>query len=799
MPILRSAGAPILPRHSFLCGLVLCALPLVTGTGTAFFDLASFSSVSVRTGQNAPTNIDSVLIESEVGHGVARTLVTIRLTLGLFCIFTAANPDSCRAIDSIETTCAFSLPLDMAVTNLYWWINGVRQIAWIQDRALASAQYESTVNRRRDPALLEYVGPGQYRLSLFTSSRAETRIAAIEFQHTFDASNDSAFAVLPVCCNCFPRYTLSGQVKALSPLIGFMRAVLSCRDSGEYAFSMPGLGQGTFMRERPLDLRASGVDTLFPAVVATARGAHDSGEFIWCGLDKDRQEIFGFTMLLDHARLKAIAEPRTIVFVVDIRQDGLAAAKKLAVLSLHNYLDDHCRFNVIISGNSEDSTHAAFDAPAPVTVENLKSACDLIAQMKADGTSSTSAGLKKAIAQAMGQTMMLISDFAGDSASPLAKEIGALVLASGCMLSVVSSSSFLSTLAASTGGKRIAALDENQFFPFWVYYSPDGAKHYEPRLPELAQATNAAAGITDLEITPIEGASDVVYSTVTRGDSTLLLVAGKTTIPCGTVRLVIAGKIDGLKFVTETEGAFCVTATDEMLQTVLGAFREANYLNAKDAAGNTDAVRVLGLSNNFVYAQTSLIALEPGEALWRNTGTATIELTAAPVHFAPIFILSGADVRSLQTASAGVHAIPAGPPANPELYYNPEAEQNPAFVVISGDTLKNVSLENLIAGNLTCPVLSKGTVSHDLTRVFVKYGRSIVTFRLPRVKPGTTALLRLFTAQGRITVSAVVRMTGALVVEWDSRSTAKACLGFCIAQIIVDGKKYQAPFIITGR
>jgi hypothetical protein len=377
MPALRSAGTPILSQHSVLCGFILCALPLVTGTGSAFLDLASFSSVSVRTGQNAPTSIDSVLIESEMSHGVARTLVTIRLTPGLFCISTAANPDSCRALDSIETTCAFSLPPDVAVTNLYLWIDGERQTAWIQDKALARLQYESTVNRQRDPALLEYAGAGQYRLAIFTPGSAETRTVAIEFQHTFDDANDSIFAVLPICSRYYPRTIFSGQVKPSPPNVGCIRAVLSCRDSSGYAFSMRGLGEGTFERGRPLDIVASGADTLFPGVIAAARHTQDTGEFMWCGLDKDRQGAFGFSALLDHAKIKALAESRIIVFVIDIRRDGLTAAKKLAVLSLHNYLDDHSRFNVIISGSGEEDTRAAFDAPAPVTVENLKSATQL--------------------------------------------------------------------------------------------------------------------------------------------------------------------------------------------------------------------------------------------------------------------------------------------------------------------------------------------------------------------------------------------------------------------------------------
>lgn len=61
----------------------------------------------------------------------------------------------------------FQLPERAAVHDLAMWIGGVRSPAVLYPRATAGQIYREIVSQRRDPALLEYLGGGEYRLRVF--------------------------------------------------------------------------------------------------------------------------------------------------------------------------------------------------------------------------------------------------------------------------------------------------------------------------------------------------------------------------------------------------------------------------------------------------------------------------------------------------------------------------------------------------------------------------------------------------------------------------------------------------------
>jgi len=85
-------------------------------------------------------------------------------------------------LDSLEMSASFALPTDAAVTDLDLWVGDKKQSAWIMDRWQASAQFNSIVGVRRDPALLETWGYGSYSLRVFPQTTGETR--RLEFEVT---------------------------------------------------------------------------------------------------------------------------------------------------------------------------------------------------------------------------------------------------------------------------------------------------------------------------------------------------------------------------------------------------------------------------------------------------------------------------------------------------------------------------------------------------------------------------------------------------------------------------------------
>jgi len=67
----------------------------------------------------------------------------------------------------IEGTYVFPLPADAAVSDFSMWVDGQKYEGELLDRDQARRIYEEIVRQRRDPALLEYVDRGAFRVSIF--------------------------------------------------------------------------------------------------------------------------------------------------------------------------------------------------------------------------------------------------------------------------------------------------------------------------------------------------------------------------------------------------------------------------------------------------------------------------------------------------------------------------------------------------------------------------------------------------------------------------------------------------------
>ncbi len=72
-----------------------------------------------------------------------------------------------EAMFPVEGTYLFPLPVDAAVSDFAMWVDGKRLEGRLLTREEARAIYESIVRRRRDPALLEYVGRELFQASIF--------------------------------------------------------------------------------------------------------------------------------------------------------------------------------------------------------------------------------------------------------------------------------------------------------------------------------------------------------------------------------------------------------------------------------------------------------------------------------------------------------------------------------------------------------------------------------------------------------------------------------------------------------
>ena len=90
-----------------------------------------------------------------------------------------ANSDNSNA----EASYGFELPEAASVHGLAMWVAGVRCPAVVYPRATARRIYRQIVSRRRDPAILEYLGGGRWYLRVFPIPANGTQKVEIVFSH----------------------------------------------------------------------------------------------------------------------------------------------------------------------------------------------------------------------------------------------------------------------------------------------------------------------------------------------------------------------------------------------------------------------------------------------------------------------------------------------------------------------------------------------------------------------------------------------------------------------------------------
>ncbi|MBD3397094.1 MAG: hypothetical protein GF418_15840, partial [Chitinivibrionales bacterium] len=300
----------------------------------AQLNLNTISSASVREWKYVPTEVETVLVETEVGNGLAKTTLTMVLKPGAYQDYRYDAVEICddngcytssrrvwygpeEEIDSIEISSRFTVPTDFVAKEMWLWVDGQKQRAYIQDLALATAQYESTVNRRKDPALLRCHGNGSYDLRIFPAESFKARKIAVEFHHTFNDDSASLItAAIPLAFDSACSYYNTSSDNAS---IGYMKASVVATDGKSYGFEMPGLGSGT-VSSRPLVLEKENIAVLSPGSIYT-NDPSGSNEYLWTGRDKNNNLATGFSYMISRATVDLEPEPETRVIVLDVREE----------------------------------------------------------------------------------------------------------------------------------------------------------------------------------------------------------------------------------------------------------------------------------------------------------------------------------------------------------------------------------------------------------------------------------------------------------------------------------------------
>ncbi|MBD3344995.1 MAG: hypothetical protein GF401_08035 [Chitinivibrionales bacterium] len=548
----------------------------------SYYNGGHIRSRGVADNRSVYTKVDSIVTETHIVNGIATTRLIMVLRPDFYRQYVKSYTDSViyvqgrpvlledqdwleKAIDSVEITATFGLPADFVAESLFLWINNEPVAGQIQDRNLASAQYNDIVGVRKDPALLEYHGNGSYNLRIFPARSNQARKICIVFHHTLD--DDSLNLITASVPLTFDSSNVSYDVDPkMGKTIGYMKASFSTSDNRQYTVTMPGLGRGEFSPGKALMLENYTIGKLDSGIIVADDPTTGVEEFSWIGRDKVNGKLnIGFDMVLEESTVDLEDEPDTRIIVFDIRNEWwdwntyneqmygfmdiqydphsdyekiniLRRAQKYAVLSLQNYVNDSQKFNIIFAGANAGPL---FQAPVSPTPENLAAAYEAIRNARPDPAASTENALSHALDMAPDGIAILISDLYqpynygkniydrngsyagyeisddGSAYDTLLSRIDKLVSQSNATLFTIADEYRLHSIANQTGGFQLASLRGMYYYGYrtYAYYDVDGVRKQVPQLPELYFDNPYNGGITDLEVISNEGVDGIVYTT----------------------------------------------------------------------------------------------------------------------------------------------------------------------------------------------------------------------------------------------------------------------------------------------
>lgn len=407
------------------------------GIALAQLDMSSFYTQTVKTGQpwaSINTSIQNLDLQIEVNRGVVTTRATIEykpdagITSEYRCTpaldscaknsGSASTPCSAmqcgyvnvstKAFDSLETTASFQLEDNTVISDMYLWVGETRVKAALQERALASAQYESIVQRRRDPALIESWGNGSYNLRIFPNETDKARKIQIEFVQGMENEESRLLTRLPVTqtpskMNVYYLGEAVNYDTVPYRVIGQINLEIVSVDGKTYDLDWPGIGSGK-VGATPLKLSSRNVKEIKTGNLTIPTSSCASCLTPWTA-EKSGTGYFGVKALLQGKNLRLGGQPTERHFILDINgstKDTVVTerARKVALLSLKAYGVAPYTANLGFSDGKGKITYV-FGKPVSMDASQLQQAYTALREWKPAGKSDAHATMH-AFAEARG-------------------------------------------------------------------------------------------------------------------------------------------------------------------------------------------------------------------------------------------------------------------------------------------------------------------------------------------------------------------------------------------------------------
>jgi Ca-activated chloride channel family protein len=308
----------------------------------------------------------------------------------------------------LEGICIFPLPPNAVVTEMALWENGVRMVGKVMETERAQQIYQSFVNQKIDPALMQYIGKNVYKLSIFpinavgqNDSERKVEITYAELL-PYDAGTIS-YQYLMKTINLSPkpvqRASLAITLKTQNTITSMSCSTHGATDglvmkkTSATAYSIT-YGQENAQSEKDLTL----LYRLENAGFALTNMTYTPGEASGLAFDKAGDDPYYLTWVTPPDSITKIEViSKNIAFVADV-SSSMAGARiaqlRSALATMVGKLNAFDRFNIIpfSTGAMPYKTDLI-----PATKQNVAAAQDFVAQLGESGMTNMEDALKLAL------------------------------------------------------------------------------------------------------------------------------------------------------------------------------------------------------------------------------------------------------------------------------------------------------------------------------------------------------------------------------------------------------------------
>jgi len=295
----------------------------------------------------------------------------------------------------VEGTYVFPLPEGAAVSEFVMWVDGKRVEGEILPADEARAIYEDVVRRRRDPALLEYVGRSAVQARIFPIPPGDSRKVELEYSQVLPVENGLVRYVYPLNTEKFsarPLEEVSIHVEIRSR--DAMRALYSPTHQDQVYIERDGDYRATVGYEETDVLPERDFELVYTV------GQEDVGVNL---LTYREPPDDGFFLLLVAPSVEVEKErviPRDVVLVLDTSgsmEGEKIEQAKAALTYVLEHLNEEDRFNVIAF-----STGLQQYAQRLRPVSESREAAEWVKRLEAVGGTDINRALLEALAQSDG-------------------------------------------------------------------------------------------------------------------------------------------------------------------------------------------------------------------------------------------------------------------------------------------------------------------------------------------------------------------------------------------------------------